>query len=134
MKSTEASESRFLNAIGSHREEMIRFGISWRERREIVEAVTTGLDIRSYESGGTRMESHVEVVLIDRRCLTLWLELRLDGHDWMIEAALLEDGQEGQTTLFSFDRRFPLSIEKLENELEAATRELLLSAEGIAFG
>lgn len=123
------AESRFLSAIGSHRESMIQFASRLRTHEQVA-TVTTGLDVRAYETAGARLESYVEATMRDGTCLCWWLELRWEGDRWLIDADLLRNGDEGRSVVRNLAERTARVLPELTEELAAATRELVSTRPG----
>jgi hypothetical protein len=124
MTESMAGASLLLSALAEHREAMISLAVDLRRRRQVAE-VTTGIDIRKYESGEIRVESYVDAELRDGRALCWWLEMSsADPARWTIGASLRENNASGQDVLRDFGELAGNSPAGLASGLDRLTREL----------
>lgn len=121
---------QLINALAANRERMIEMALRLRENTRVATA-ESGIDVRKYETGGTRFEAFVDAELNNGHGISWWLEFRWEHEAWVIEASINETGLRGQRTLREIGTWTAGTEDQLIEFLNAAVGQLIASVEEV---
>jgi len=77
------------------------------------------------------IEAYAEAELTNGNSICWWLELNWNEPNWLIEASVLVNDNQGQMTLKEFQDKTANSVDDLVVQLRNAISELVASADAI---
>ena len=132
MDITSKQAKRVLEAIASSHETLIDLSVKLRLRPEVTD-VLQDVYLRRYESGPT-VEGYVDAKLRNGKAICWWLELTWDENTWLVESRVMISNliiDEGSSDLIRFKDKAADTLDEFIAVLEAATLELVQSADSI---
>jgi len=120
---------RLLESLAHCNEALIELCLSLRSSPHVTN-VQRRFDCRAYETG-VMIEAYAEAELTNGNSICWWLELNWNEPNWLIEASVLVNDNQGQMTLKEFQDKTANSVDDLVVQLRNAISELVASADAI---
>jgi hypothetical protein len=118
-----------LEAIATGNEKLISLSETLRSHPAVVRALR-GFDCRYYQTG-VMVEWYVDAELQNGYAMSWWVDLSWTETNWVIEAKILINRDQGQEVLKEFSEQFPNTLKDLISQLKETISTLADSSTNI---
>jgi hypothetical protein len=116
--------AELLEALAQCRERMIEMEVMLRNSTR-VSSVSSGVDVRRYSAGGTRIEFFVDAELPDGRGVSWWLELVCENGTYVVEGSVNQNVRDGQEVVDDLGTWHVKSVREATEKLISLSGQLV---------